>query len=218
MKRLIITVGISLIIAIFLTIILKIFFIQLYTYESDTMCKSVIHGSKLIISKVSRINNNDIVLCNDPKSGHFFLSRIVGSEDDKVTISEQNLYVNDKLTEYEYQTKRFCLRYLKPKEVELLKIKYKIKPYNHSNFYVADLTKSEFKEIINDSTSNLRKMIYPFHKCNNNIFHSEEKIEEQFISKDSFFVLNDNRSNLNDSRSKGLIHKSQIIGKLIYRY
>ena len=182
------------------------------------MSKSVISGSKLIISKVSKIKRGDIVLCNDPEKEHIFLSRIVASEDDNLIISEQDLYVNNKLVEFNDQMKRYCLRFLNSKEVDLLKIKYKIKLYNHSNFYIADLTKSEYNEIINDSTSKLRKKIYPFHKCNKNIFYKEENIEAYIVSKDSFFVLNDNRSNMNDSRTIGLIHKSQIIGKLIYCY
>ena len=127
----------------------------------------------------------------------------------------QDLYVNDKLIEFKGQIKRYCLRFLNSKEVELLKIKYKIKPYNHSNFYIADLTSSEYNEIISDSTSVIGKKIFTLHTCNENIFYFEKKFERLIIPIDSIFVLNDNRSNKNDSRTIGLIHKSRIIGKLI---
>lgn len=207
---------ISLILIFSLTVPVKIFFIQIYTVESDSMHKTILPGSKLIVNKLSRFEKGDIILYKDIKHDQLNLCRLIAQYNDTVKIFGQEVFVNNEKVVFKHQTKSYCLRFIKLSEADSLKMKYALKELNNSGFYKIDLTQNEYNEIMNDSTSDLRLKIFPIEICTHRIFSAEQIINKIVVNKDSVFVLNDNRSDLYDSRTIGLINKKSIVGKVIY--
>ncbi|MCD4794396.1 MAG: signal peptidase I [Bacteroidales bacterium] len=208
----------SLILIFSLTVLIKIFFIQVYKVETDSMYKTILSGDKLIISKISRFKTGDIILYKDEKYDQLNLCRLAAQYKDTVTISGQDVFVNNKKFVFQHHTKSYCIRFIKISEVDSLKMKYNLKELNNSGFYQAELTQYEYDEIMTDSVSDLKKKVFPIEKHTQSFFSVEQKINKIVMSKDSVFVLNDNRRDLNDSRTLGLINKKNIVGRVIYIY
>ena len=209
-------IFISLALIFSLTVLIKIFFIQIYTVESDNMYKTILPGSKVIINKLSRFETGDIVLYKDDLNDQLNLSRIAAIYNDSILSSGQDVFVNNEEVVYKDQTKSYCLRFIKPAEFDILKTKYIIEKLNNSGSYKVELTQDEYDKIINDASSDLRLKIVADEKCTQGIFSSKPEIIKILVAEDSFFLLNDNRSDYYDSRTFGQINKKNIIGKAIY--
>lgn len=197
---------------------MKIFFLQIYTVDSNSMYKTILPGNKVIINKLCRLKKGDIILFTDKTNDQISLSRLIAEDNDTVLVSDQNVFVNNEKLVFLNQTKSYCFRFIRQFELESLKKKYTLSKLNNSGFYRTELTQFEYDEIINDSSSDLRFKVFPIKKCNQSFFSPVPAVKKIVLNKDSVFVLNDNRSNLYDSRTLGLISKKDIKGKKIYTY
>ena len=210
------TILISLVLLSLLTVLIKIFFIQIYSVETESMFKTVTIKNKVLVSKITRFKKGDIILYKDRFNEELNLCRLIAEYNDNVTLTGQDVFVNDKEVIYKDQTKSYCFRFISQIEADTLKMKYSLAKLNNSGFFQAELTQNEYDEIMKDSVSDLNLKIFPVEKCSQGIFSSEPIINEIFVKQDSVFVLNDNRSDLNDSRTIGLINRKSIVGKVVY--
>ena len=183
-----------------------------------SMYKSILKEDKVVISKYSRTKVGDIILYEDDNTNDVRISRVVAKTGDIVNIKQQDLYLNDKAVKYKDVTYSYCLRFITETEKDSLENRYLTSKINNSGFFQVELTDTEYKNIINDSLSELRSKLVPIENCRYNIFSESNTYFEITIPEDSVFILNDNRSDLSDSRTFGLIPTDNIIGKVIYVY
>ena len=208
---------ISLLTAIVLFLI-KLFAFDFYIIEQMSMYKSISKGDQVIISKYSRNKVGDIILYEDENSEDVRISRLVAKTGDIVQLRDQELYLNNKVVKYKDVTYSYCLRFIKDIEKDSFENRYLISKINNSGFFQVELTDTEYENIINDSLSELRSKLVPIKNCRYNIFSESNTYFKITIPADSVFILNDNRSDLFDSRTFGLIPTDKIIGKVIYVY
>jgi len=200
-----------------ITALLKVFIIQFYINESDSMFKTIEQGSKLIVSKISKLRKNDIVLYKD-HNDQLCVSRLAATENDSVTISGQNVMINSQVVKSKLQVLSYYFRFISEIEAEFLQNISKPEEEGNSGIYSIQLTDFEYNFIKNDSLSNLSLKLFPFESLIRDIF--SESIQNDFliVKKDYVFLLNDNRSNAHDSRTFGLIPKENLIGKVILSF
>lgn len=68
--------------------------------NTDSMNPTYKKGDKIIISKVSKIKNGDVIAFDSPEEeGKILISRILASEYETVEIRNKIVYVNDKKTD-----------------------------------------------------------------------------------------------------------------------
>ncbi|MCF6366697.1 MAG: signal peptidase I [Bacteroidales bacterium] len=204
--------------AITLVFIIKLFVFDFYTVANMSMYKTIKKGDKIIVNKFSKLNEGNIIAFEDDKTGDIKVSRLVAKNGSFVKIIEQDLFVNKKFIDFEEVAYSYCLRYISNDEEDSLRNIYLLKKINNSGFFQVELTDNEFNKILKDTLSNLKEKLVAVKKCKYNIFSEPDDFLEITVKKDSVFLLNDNRSDLFDSRMLGLIPKNKIIGKVIYVY
>lgn len=202
------------IVGIVITIIIKVFFIQLYTIDSDSMNKSIELNERIIATKFFSVKRNDIVIYQYEK-GESAISRILAIEDDTVKISEQKIFINSKEVSFEKQLNLYLLRFINQKVNDSLRTKYILNELGNSAMYVILLSQGEYESIINDTVSELKSHLFSYSLLDTNLFSEPNSFEQSIIGKDSVFLLNDNRANLNDSRRFGSVPLSALKAKMI---
>ena len=183
-----------------------------------SMYKSILKENKVVIIKYSRTKAGDVILYENENSEEVRISRLVAKAGDIVQIRNQELYLNKKVVKYKDVTYSYCFRFISETEKDSLENRYLTSKINNSGFFQVELTETEYEKIINDSLSDFRKKIVSIENCRYNIFSEPDTYFEITIPADSVFILNDNRSDLFDSRTYGLIPTDNIIGKVIYVY
>lgn len=91
------------IIAIGLPIIITNF-ITRTTVSGTSMLPTYVDGEKLWLSKVSEINNGDVIVanCAGDKEEFYIIKRVIASPGDRLVIAGNDVYVNDNLLDESY--------------------------------------------------------------------------------------------------------------------
>jgi signal peptidase I len=202
------------IVGIVITIIIKVFFIQLYTIDSDSMNKSIELNDRIIATKFFSVKRNDIVIYQNEKE-ESAISRILAIEDDTVQISGQKIFINSKEVSFEKQLNSYLLRFINQKANDSLRTKYILNELGNSAMFVILLSQGEYESIMNDTVSELKSHLFSYSLLDTNLFYEPNSFEQFIVGKDSVFLLNDNRANLNDSRRFGSVPLSALKAKMI---
>ncbi len=93
-------------IAIFLIVLIRIVFFQVFIIPSDSMYPTLQQGDSVLVLKfpfnIKKIAQNDVAVFNI--AGQSFVKRVIGIENDIVVIENGNLFVNGEL--------KTCLSYV----------------------------------------------------------------------------------------------------------
>ncbi len=97
-KREIYYIALAGIISIFIAVIIRIFFFQIFIIPSDSMLPTLKTGDNILVIKYPlkniNVSRNDIIVFKDEGSGQVFVKRIIGVEYDNVVIENTQLFVN----------------------------------------------------------------------------------------------------------------------------
>jgi len=251
--------AIPIVIALVLTIIIKLFFVQTYIKQ----------GNLFFINKFSEIKNNDIILFK--KDDNVYLKRCVAVPGDIIFMKNSELFVNKnkeisspsikkkyRIMAFDSISNNAILNYYKLAEVEADISTYdvelnfdtytkivqdsiieNIKPvvvaenygdlsifphskmfrWNKDNFGVIILPRKNTIIKLNQKTYNLYKSTIETYENNKiesrkgKFYLNNNEIKSYTFQQSYYFILNDNRSDINDSRTFGLIPERDIKGK-----
>lgn len=79
-------------------------FITRTTVSGTSMLPTYVDGEKLWLSKISEVNNGDVVVanCSDSKEKFYIIKRVIASPGDRLVIAGNDVYVNDELLDESY--------------------------------------------------------------------------------------------------------------------
>lgn len=80
-------------------LLVNIFFISLVRVDGDSMSPSLNHNDIVLISKISAVKVNDVVVI-EHKNGTYLIKRVIGVGGDKVVITDDALIVNDEIIDH----------------------------------------------------------------------------------------------------------------------
>ncbi len=207
-------------IAISLIVVGFLFFIKLqfplYKINSDGMKAKFKKGQIILVNKFAEIEKEDVIVIE--KEGEVYLSRIVATTNDKVSCVNGNLLVNGQLVMLDYLLFEYRV-YTKPEIQDSLVNGFKVLyPKREYLTFISNSKADSLRE-----EKNVIKVDKVIHAKSNfrgdsASIDSRDNFELQTVPANSFWVMNDNRSNVNDSRKLGAINKQQIIGKVVYTF
>lgn len=216
MKHDIKSIAIALIVIGFLFII-KLQF-PIYKVESNAVMNSLPKGKVVLLNKWSGINAGDIVVFNS--NDNLYLSRILATSGTKIKCINNKFYsddilINDTTALFEYKVyceptindslidgfmelypNREYLTLLSREYADSLRIKngvIKVEEVVHSENYISSVFKDYSER-----------------------YWSKSNFGPIEIPSNTFWLMNDDRSNVLDSRSFNTINKEDIVGKVVY--
>ena len=199
--------------AILLSFLFHLFVAQIISYKKNNMANTIPKGSWVLIKKYSHIKKGDwVAFLHD---NQIFISRIAASGSDKIEISKANTLVNG--VNIEKKLRRFFIYQIQSDAAlanKTTKNAIILSQQNISGLYHTQL-------ILTPAYANkIRKMQGILSVCRiNRSLADNTNIDfypiKQTGNKNSYFVLNDFRNDMRDSRSWGYISADRIIGKAV---
>lgn len=197
--------GIAFLIAFSLIFLFNKFIFKVVRTSDINMSSSINEGDYVFISKLSSIKKYDVVYAEHPETGEMCMYRVVGTSGDIIEIYEGNLIVNNKKILFKSQKNLYSF----------------IDFENGKNLMTTiNLNFSELKKLKSKNEYVIRKII------NSKDYYLTDSLNKTKINPDyypktkipegHFFLLNDNRSNYDDSRIFSSVTKDKIYGKAIW--
>jgi signal peptidase I len=207
------------IIALLLALFIRTFIVEPFKIPSGSMIPTLLPGDRILVNKfiygpkipftdryiarIKRAKRGDIVVFKYPKDENMnFIKRVIGIENDKIEIINNQLYING----------------------EKVKSKYVGKYTGNDGGDARDplALPDEYAEYLGDLEHPIIENIKPQSPANP-IVVDKNKIDPQnfgpiLVPKNHFFVMGDNRDNSADSRFWGFVTENKIKGKAFMVY
>ncbi len=199
-------------IAIILIVVGFLFYVKLqfpiYKVSDNSMLNQFREGNVLLVNKFSEINKGDVVVFR--VEDDLLIARIIANSGDKVQSTCGILTINDDETIEPFSLNKYSVYINDELEDTIIANFIEIFPKRE---YLAFLTPQE-----SDSLNNNQGV---------NRVEKSLDVKMQRWSRDNFgpfkikginyyWLMNDNRSNIKDSRKYGLISNKNIVGKVVY--
>lgn len=98
----------SLLIAVLVTLILRLLVFEFIRVDGHSMLETLHHNEYMFVTKpqywFSLPQRFDVVVCHYPGESDIFVKRVVGLEGDEIRIEDGNLYINGQLQDESYIT------------------------------------------------------------------------------------------------------------------
>ena len=195
---------------LFVLLILRVFFISIYTIDQNSMNNTYNNGDHvLLIKNLYKIKRNDIVIFN--RENEDLIKRCIGLPGDSIKISNGKIFVNDNLIK---NPEKAIINGLHKNDIFLESLIYDSygTNWNPNNFDYYLIPKKGTKIVLNSKNLSLYENLV---KLDNN--NSEVLNQPYYIFKnDYFYLIGDNRKASIDSRFFGPIKSSNIMGKVLF--
>ena len=186
----------------------RIFIWDVVTVDGNSMDPNLGNGQRLIISKISNVNRFDIVVAqetteqtqlNDPSStsGKKIVKRVIGMPGDTVSYHNDNLSINGR-----HYDEKFISDYQNLFDNKKLAARYASLPLNSS---LSEAQRNYFVQLANTNKA------FTVDSTGNPDFTMK-------VPQGEYLLLGDDRVVSADSRKVGTFKRSQIIGKVVFRF
>lgn len=207
-------------IVLFLIIIKSTGLFSWYNMETHTMEPTIQQGSRVFISNIPQIYNNDLIIFETEDFPGPVVFRAVGKEGDTVEIIDGVVFLNG-----QQENQENTLGQYKVPKTKFLQIKDSDQVFHQyesgQSIYIDTFMVSAKRDFAN--SMNLQELIY-------DKFVEDQEIKDKYnaswnrdnfgpiiISEGKYFVLGDNRGDSYDSRYFGLLDQKNIKGKVLFR-
>ncbi|RWY55652.1 signal peptidase I [Mucilaginibacter gilvus] len=193
-------------------IVLRIFFISIFTVEQNSMNNSYINGDRVLVYKqFGPVNRYDVVIVRH--HGEFYIKRCIGLPGDRIQIAKGRVSIDGRLLD---EFKRFAIK----TNLDSIKKSQAYTPdFDIRDIYNAQWTVDDFGPLAipakNKPLHISSKQLVNYNYLN--IANTSPVTDGQLdltADRDYYFVMGDNREFSKDSRSFGLIRADEIIGKV----
>lgn len=191
-----------------------------FKIETNSMKNSFLPGQIVVVSKWSKIKHNDVVVY--VYKNKFNISKVIAMAGDTILCSDGKLKLNNNFLESGNEVFEFLILCKPSVNDSLVDSFEEIYPKREYRAIItqtkADSLKKKEKVIKVKKVIQQEEYILFENKGQINNYRNRDNFGPILVPENSVWLMNDNRTNVNDSRSFGIVDENEIIGVITYSF